>query len=238
MTDVAVSPDGKFISYTLAEGDKQSLWTKYLPTGSTVEIVAPAKFKGLYIASFSPDGNFLYYEVWDDENPNLSLFQTPSLGGAKKKVTEGVDSPITFSPDGKRFAFIHQDPTISADELRVADADGGNVKTMASKAEAKGESFWGLSWSPDGKLIAVGAGSSEGGSKATVVGVDVATGEIRRLTSYDWSYVSQVAWLGDGSGLVVSANQLVGPGVQLWLVSLPGGEVRRVTNGFDLNDYL
>ncbi len=236
---VAISPDGKFISYTLTEGDRRSLWTKYLPTGSTVEIVAPAKVKGLGIGSFSPDGNFLYYGVWDDENPNLSLFQTPSLGGAKKKIMEGVETSISFSPDGRRFAFGHTDLATTNDELRVADANGGNVKTLASKSEPKGEAFTaGPAWSPDGKLVATGAVSTVGGTKATVVGVDVATGEIKRLTSYDWSGLSQIAWLNDGSGLVVSGSRLVEPGVQLWLLSLPGGEVRRITNGLDLNGYL
>ena len=108
-----------------------------------------------------------------------------SPDGAKKKIIEGIDTLIAFSPDGKRFAFVHEDVETNLDELRVADADGGNVKPLASKSEAKGEAFsgWGLSWSPDGKLIAVGAGSSEGGRRATVVRVDVATGEIKRLTS-------------------------------------------------------
>ena len=44
------------------------------------------------------------------------------------------------------------------------------------------------------------------------------------------------SWLGDGSGLLIAAvPELSSVGTQLWYVSYPSGEVRRVTN--DLNAY-
>jgi hypothetical protein len=45
-----------------------------------------------------------------------------------------------------------------------------------------------------------------------------------------------VAWLANGSGLIISAlDRALGPNSQLWQLSYPGGEELKITN--DLNDY-
>ena len=52
-----------------------------------------------------------------------------------------------------------------------------------------------------------------------------------------WSFIGQVAWLGDGSGLVFNAwQQRWGVyGDQIWLLTFPKGEARPVTK--DMNNY-
>ncbi len=36
------------------------------------------------------------------------LYQVPSLGGTPRRILADVDSPISFSPDGKRFSFVRE----------------------------------------------------------------------------------------------------------------------------------
>jgi len=94
----------------------------------------------------------------------------------------------------------------------------------------------GAAWAPDGKTIAVGAGSFSGSQSATIVAVPVSGGTETKFTSPNWVSVSRLLWLNDGSGLVVVAvPELVSAGTQLWYVSYPKGETRRITN--DLNAY-
>ncbi|MFN2456489.1 MAG: hypothetical protein ABR577_20040, partial [Pyrinomonadaceae bacterium] len=57
--------------------------------------------------TFSPDGNYVYYNINSHDYPDRALFQVSTLGGTPKKLLGNVTAaPITFSPDGKLFAFI------------------------------------------------------------------------------------------------------------------------------------
>ena len=69
----------------------------------------------------------------------------------------------------------------------------------------------------------------------TVSAVAVDTGKITPLTSQKWALVNRVAWLSDGSALVINARALQTPRNQLWQITYPVGEVKRLTN--DLNSY-
>jgi Tol biopolymer transport system component len=64
----------------------------------------------------------------------------------------------------------------------------------------------------------------------------VSDGAERRVTEERWTDVRQLSWLPDGSALVLSAAEAELSPAQIWILSLPSGEVRRVTN--DLNTYL
>src|SRR5207253_9890073 len=93
----------------------------------------------------------------------------------------------------------------------------------------------GPSWSPDGSVLACAAGTNSGGRSMSVVEIRVSDGTERIITQRTGLDVGRVAWLADGSGLVVTATEQGAPTSQIWLMTYPGGIVRRVTN--DLNDY-
>src|SRR4029434_4316874 len=54
------------------------------------------------------------------------------------------------------------------------------------------------------------------------------------IGSQSWQFVGRLAWLPDGSGLVMTATEQ-SLSSQLWRLSYPAGEARRITN--DLNTY-
>jgi Tol biopolymer transport system component len=228
---VSISPDGKFITYVQREAGQWSLWTKAVATGAVVQIVPPTE-AALANATFSPDSNYVYY--LSNFERQTSLYQIPVIGGTPKKTLTGISSVITFSPDGKRFAFARNGADQSASELVVVNVDGSNERILATRK--LGEAFRSLSWSPDGKIIAAAASSFP--RQASIFEVTVNTGEVKPLLQQTWGGISHVAWLKDGSGLVMTAfTEKLGPNfLQIWHVSYPAGEVRRITN--DLASYL
>jgi Tol biopolymer transport system component len=96
-------------------------------------------------------------------------------------------------------------------------------------------SVYGLDWSPDGKLIAVLDGHYANGFHMGVLGVNVADGTEKPISSRQWFSILQVKWLKDGSGLIMNAaDESVAP-VQIWYLSYPAGEATKITN--DSSDY-
>jgi serine/threonine protein kinase len=228
----SISPDGKYVVFRTTESGKDSLWVRQVSTGSLVKIVPDSESK-IGPTAFSRDGEFVYYSIFD--NPLGTLFQVPVLGTSPRRVMAGVTSPVTLSPDGKQLAFVR--PSSSESNLFVANIDGTGERKIASRKLPAYFSFvGGPTWSPDGKTIACGAGAYSGSLSATIVSVPAEGGPEKTITSQNWVSVSRVLWLGDGSGLIVAAvPELISTGTQLWYVSYPSGEVRRVTN--DLNAY-
>ncbi|MDQ3684102.1 MAG: protein kinase, partial [Acidobacteriota bacterium] len=235
----AVSPDGKYVVYAEEADKRQSLWVKQMATGSAVQIVPPADV-GYWGLTFSNDSNYVYYVKNEKSGGSFNnLYYVPALGGASKKLLEQVDSAVTFSPDGRRLAFIRDNLKKEETALVLANADGGGEQTLATRKAPQrfgSDLATRIAWSPDGKFIACAAGSADAsGYYSNVIAVPVAGGAEKPLTSQRWQSVNQVTWLSDGSGLAMTAMDETSAATQLWYLSFPGGEARRITN--DLNRY-
>ena len=233
--EAVISPDGKYVAHVVDDAGRQSLWVRQVATQSNVEIVQPSEvqFTGL---AFSPDGNYVYYTVREkgSGSPLGVLYQVPSLGGAARKVLTDIAGPVSFSPDGKRFAYLSTPPNERERLLMIANADGSGARKLAGRRgnEQFGDSF---SWSPDGKMIVSRVGNSAEHYQ-TVVAVSVESGEIKSFTSQKWGLVGDMAWLADGGSLLVTAREPApSQQSQIWQVAYPEGAARRITN--DLNDY-
>ena len=57
-------------------------------------------------------------------------YQVPALGGNPKKIIERVDTPISFGPGDKQFAFMRI--TQREIQLIVANADGTGERVLTS----------------------------------------------------------------------------------------------------------
>jgi len=82
-------------------------------------------------------------------------------------------------------------------------------------------------------MIAFGPATLENLSNsepASIYGIDVASGAMKPLTNQHWAELGKMVWTSDGSGLVLVARD---PriGNQIYYLSYPTGEVRRITNG-------
>jgi eukaryotic-like serine/threonine-protein kinase len=75
-----ISPDGKYLAYVSSARGKYSLWVRQIETASAVQIL-PASVDVLWSPAFSPDGNYLNYEVFKQGRIHGSIYTIPTFGG-------------------------------------------------------------------------------------------------------------------------------------------------------------
>ncbi len=231
-----ISPDGKYLLHVLEENGLQSLWLRHIPTGSNTQVVTPAatRYSGL---TFSPDGNYIYFVRREDsEQAIASLYDAPMLGGAPRLLIKDVDSPIAFSPDGQRFAFLHQHGDSPVADLKIARRDGTLERDLFHHKELHADNL-SLSWSPDGKTMVIPIVQPTLQDLGGFLAVDVATASMKKVAVAKDRLYYEPAWLPDMTGLLVSAATAE-TGFrrrQIGIVSFPDGAFRLLTT--DTNDY-
>jgi len=230
-----ISPDGKYVVHTVSINGQPSLWTLQVATRSDIQIVPPADV--IYHAlTFSPDGSYVYFTSAEPKAALYkTLYQVAVLGGTPRKIVTDVDTPIAFSPDGARIAYLRFTPEQGETALFINNLEGtAERKIAARKLPNFFQVLSRLAWSADGKKIVVPTSSNARGF--TLSEVPVEGGPEKPITNREWTQVQDPIWLADGSGLVFVATEPGSFSSQIWLISYPGGEVRRITN--DLNSYL
>lgn len=138
---------------------------------------------------FSPDGSLLaiagFHEVLLIETAGFT--QVGRLIG----LSERIES-VRFSPDGGRLAVAAGLPS-RLGEIQVWDVP--KQKLLLSRP-ATFDTVYGVSWSPDGKLIAFGAADT------IVRAIDAETGEQRLFQGAHDDWVRSTAFSNDGKHLV------------------------------------
>jgi serine/threonine protein kinase/Tol biopolymer transport system component len=235
--EAALSPDGKYIlSLVRAKSDNglASLWLRNVPTNSMTRVEPPANvwYNGL---RFSPDGNYFYSVHSEPGNSALKyLYRTPLLGGTPERLAADVDSNVTFSPDGRKLAFMRYDnPDPGKYQLIVRSVDGGDETVLTSGPNSQG--LYAPAWSPDGKMIMCGV-TQPADFASGLMSVDAITGQQRLFRGFADS-LAYASWMPDGKSLLIlnsnrSSNYRQR---QIALISHPEGRLNPVTR--DTNNY-
>ena len=231
-----ISPDGKYLLHVQEENGLQSLWLRHIPTGSNTQVVTPAatRYSGL---TFSPDGNYIYFVRREDSEQSIaSLYDAPMLGGTPRLLIKDVDSPISFSPDGQRFAYLHQHGDSHVADLKIARRDGTLERDLFHHKELHADNLT-LSWSPDGKTIVIPVVQPTPQDIGGFLAVDVASASAKQVAIAKDRLYYEPTWLSDMTGLLVSAATAE-TGFrrrQIGIVSFPDGAFHLLTT--DTNDY-
>ena len=235
----AISPDGKYLLTILEDKGTQSLWLRHIPTNSDTQVLAPANavYQNLI---FSPDGNYIYFRravTASQVGTGFDLFRAPVLGGTPKPILRGVDSGITFSPDGKRLAFVRlNDPEAGKFQVLTASSDGSGAKELFGGPATLDNSVL-VAWSPDGRQIAARFSYSSGALCAVRL-ADAVTGKVISFAEFKDRNLRDLVWLPNGRGLLTTfmpGNSPPPAHLQIGFVANPRGGLRSVTK--DTNSY-
>jgi serine/threonine protein kinase/Tol biopolymer transport system component len=234
---VAISPDGKYILNVINDNGLESLSIRHVPTNSNTQVVPPAQVHYIGLR-FSPDGNYLYFVRSETGSRSLKyLYRAPVLGGTPQKLVTDIDTNITFSPDGRRFAFVlDNNPDLGKYRLIIHSLGGADEVTLASGS--LDTALQDPAWSPDGKTI-VCVVAQPGDALSGLVAVDVASSKQTLFFTSNTTLLSRSVWLPDGTGLLALSGLLASGGSvtrqQIIVVSYPEGKSHPVTR--DTNNY-
>jgi serine/threonine protein kinase len=233
---VAMSLDGKYIATVVDDNGQQSLWLRNLPTKSNTQVIPPTALSRYAYLRFSPDGNYIYFARAESGNFSYRfLYRTPVLGGTAEKILADIDSNITFSPDGSKFAYVvWHDPVVGQYRLVVHSVKDGKEKALASGPIAV--NFRDPIWSPDGKLI-VCVVNHPGNAISGLTAVDANTGKQNLFFTSDRFAFVRPEWLPDGRGVLILIQEQLSSfeRLQISAVSYPAGKLRPITH--DTNSY-
>ena len=245
----AISPDGKFLAYSDANG----LHLRLISTGETRQLTLPS---GLAVASlFSaapatlgasiswfPDGSRVLITTATHLGEIPSLWAVSILGGAARKLRDGA-AAASFSPDGSHIAFLSDYDSGSAHGIWLSTADGDDPRRLVTAQG--GEHFNQVTWSPNGQRLAYSKGLAGTGIYVSAVeSVSLKGGLPTRVLSSP--KLQGFCWLPDGR-IIYSLRQStqVGDDSNLWEVRTinqtgePAGEPRQLTNwpGFSFSGF-
>jgi Tol biopolymer transport system component len=240
----SISPDGKLIAYTqnytpgkYSMKGTGSLYVQQTGSNHEVQLLEPGE-RLFGNTEFSRDGAYIYYEVYDKRDPKGALYRINALGGPPIRLFGDLISMFSLSPDGSRVTFYRHDPARKQLRLLITELDGTNEQTLLTRPYSD-IAFTGIpAWSPDGRLIAfvpeLSVSKLDKNEPETIYAIDLEGHEMKPLTGEHWAGIGKIIWTADGRGLIFIANR-AGTGNQLYYLSYPEGEVRRITN--DLHSY-
>ncbi len=232
----ALSSNKQYVAYATEDNEKQSLWLKQVDATTDVQIVSPAEvfYRGIV---FAPDHASIFYVRYEPNEVLGKLYQMPVLGGTPKLILIDIDSSLSFSPDGKRFAFFRNNPETQRTALLTANIDGSDQQQLSTYPGAFVADS--PAWSPDGEEIifpVTSGGDPNRNNGAILISRRLSDGVEKPFTSKGWDGISAIGWLNNGNVVIVGWDEATGAlSTQVWEVSRGDDGARRITN--DLTSY-
>jgi Tol biopolymer transport system component len=181
------SPDGRRIVYQgrdASTDDIGNIFVLDLASGTTQRITdIPKDADNIWwftAPTFTPDGAAITYTLPVEtlDGTRWNTWTTPIGRGAPTLLLDNA-SFVRYSPVGTQMTYLHAPDHLGADELWVADADGGRARRLVA-----GHDIAWPTWSPDGSRIAFemqDPAASDTWPISSVFVVDVDTGAVTKV---------------------------------------------------------
>jgi len=227
----ALSPDGRLYAYSQSEVDgKYTMWLAHMDGSAPLQLIQPTE-KIIVSVSFAADSDRIYYVLFNNDISRIgTLFRMPVLGGVPEKIKDGVPNRVSFSPDGKQFVFVRDDPEGRRRVLIAVELESGVEREIAVISADIGTFTSTMAWSRDGANIAIAtivAGKDP--TPNEIFTINTANGSIRQLTRQEWSTVRSIVWTKDSDGLIVAAGDGGAESERpVWYVPISGGEPQKI----------
>jgi hypothetical protein len=146
------------------------------------------------------------------------LYRIPVLGGPDQILVHDLDSPVSFSPGGKRIAFMRGIAAQGKVEIHVANVDGSGDHAVASLPTLLIRIFLnGVAWSLDGKTILVPTYQYPENKKFLLTAINLNGGATKEFLASP-EFIGVPAWMPDGRSVVTPMQR---NGVQEMQTSMP-----------------
>jgi Tol biopolymer transport system component len=220
------SRDGSQIAFAWSpEGlqDQFDLYVKVIGSENHLRLTThPADF---IFPAWSPDGGQIAFARWAGDDRGIYLVSP--LGGSEKKLADRpydgiLPTRLSWSPDGKRLAFLDDGPSGKAG-ISLLDVVTLEKRWWGSPSEDCAWS-WVPAFSPDGTSLAVSCVMSFGINDLFVA---PASGGPGRRVAHVQGDFSGMTWAADSGSLIYGANG------DLWRVFVAGGEPEKLLAGRD-----
>src|SRR5262249_25908380 len=194
--DVAWSPDGSRIAYTISNNDGprrpySQLWIMTRADGKSIRLATGQEASSG--PEWSPDGNWIAYQGRADGKNGLMIARPDGSGMKFLAPMEGTNSPlpttgkrVTWSPDSKRIAFVSAVP---GPETAEATGDPIVIRRYLYKPDAEE----GMPRFNDNKRF-------------HLFEVDLASGKVRQLTDGN-HYEHSIDWSPGGEEIAFVSNR-------------------------------
>jgi Tol biopolymer transport system component len=239
------SPDGRRIMVPFVAADDRLGTAIIDPDGSNrVEILSLDRTLYLGPGSWSADARQIALEGFDPNNPiraEAGIYVAAADGSGLRQVTSSTDGRPhvwpSLSPDGRRLAFLAQDPDkpligIAAGDLFVVNVDGTGLRPInpdGTKVVFTGTSGRPIDWSPDSRQIlfaAVEVESLDADGQSAAYLVDADDGQPTQISS-DGTWLVSVEWSPDGAWLLY--GEVDSPSAPTWIARADGSAARQLT---------
>jgi TolB protein len=216
----AWSPDGQQFAYTQLGAGRGGIAVQNLATGAIVPVVGTQS--GLNITpAFSPDRKTLAYAHSDESGTDI--FSTNVVDRCcAQRLTVGryADNlSATFSPDGRRIAFVST--RAGPPQIYVMAADGTDQELLAPFDFGATGASNAPDWSPDGANVVF---HREVDRSPQIFLVEVSRRSVRQLTAAGRN--EDATWAPDGRHFAFVSDR---SGVrQLWVIDIETGRVRQL----------
>ncbi len=238
--EAAISPDGRLVAYVdqasirgaagVPDGTQSTLYVRPIGGGVSTAL-APASETTSHGLTFAPDGRRVFFQRQMPATAINELYKVPVGGGRMRKLITDVDSIISFSPGGDRFVFRRNDLDRRVSAIILASVDGSGERTLSTRQVAEGFTN-NPAWSPDGRIVASLAANPVAGNEQqrSIVLIDVRDGTQKLLGAARWRWTTALAWMPDGSELLLSGKDQPQAPYQVWRVGYPAGDILNSTN--------